>query len=237
MEAWREELYHHGILGQKWGKQNGPPYPLGPGDHSAAERKKNPGLLGKIKERKRKKLRAQALERARKAKAARAEERRRQEEHDANRDKVVKTSTDASEILKYKDEMTSQEMQEAINRINNVNTLKQLSAKNVKDGWAKADETFEKIGKLTNYAKKGAEAYNIAAKTINAFGEMELPIIGAEKKKDNKNDKKSKDATAEAIKQEQLKKYKEEVKQAKTKTKSDDIDYRKKKREARNTTS
>lgn len=23
------ELYHHGILGQKWGIQNGPPYPLG----------------------------------------------------------------------------------------------------------------------------------------------------------------------------------------------------------------
>lgn len=34
-----DELYHHGIKGQKWGKRNGPPYPLGVSDHSASERK------------------------------------------------------------------------------------------------------------------------------------------------------------------------------------------------------
>ena len=34
-------LEHHGILGQKWGAQNGPPYPLSPSDYSAAERKLN----------------------------------------------------------------------------------------------------------------------------------------------------------------------------------------------------
>ena len=32
-------LMHHGILGQRWGKKNGPPYPLGAGDHSASEKK------------------------------------------------------------------------------------------------------------------------------------------------------------------------------------------------------
>lgn len=32
-------LCHHGILGQRWGKRNGPPYPLDAGDHSASERK------------------------------------------------------------------------------------------------------------------------------------------------------------------------------------------------------
>lgn len=39
MESWREELYHHGILGQRWGKKNGPPYPLDASDHSSSEKK------------------------------------------------------------------------------------------------------------------------------------------------------------------------------------------------------
>ena len=36
---WRDYLAHHGILGMKWGHRNGPPYPLGAEDHSAAEKK------------------------------------------------------------------------------------------------------------------------------------------------------------------------------------------------------
>ena len=45
------EIYHHGIKGQKWGKKNGPPYPLGASDHSSAERKE--GHEGWSKEAKR----------------------------------------------------------------------------------------------------------------------------------------------------------------------------------------
>ena len=33
-------LQHHGILGQEWGKRNGPPYPLRGGEYSPQEKKK-----------------------------------------------------------------------------------------------------------------------------------------------------------------------------------------------------
>lgn len=33
------DLQHHGILGQKWGKRNGPPYPLNSSDYSISELK------------------------------------------------------------------------------------------------------------------------------------------------------------------------------------------------------
>lgn len=35
-------LEHHGILGQKWGEENGPPYPLDYDSHSTTEKQKNP---------------------------------------------------------------------------------------------------------------------------------------------------------------------------------------------------
>lgn len=37
--VYEDELRHHGILGQRKGIKNGPPYPLRPEDHSAAEKK------------------------------------------------------------------------------------------------------------------------------------------------------------------------------------------------------
>lgn len=36
-----EYLQHHGILGQKWGQRNGPPYPLNESDRSSKEQRLN----------------------------------------------------------------------------------------------------------------------------------------------------------------------------------------------------
>lgn len=38
-DTFPNELYHHGVLGQKWGVRNGDSYPLKSNEHSAAEKK------------------------------------------------------------------------------------------------------------------------------------------------------------------------------------------------------
>lgn len=43
-------LVHHGIKGQKWGVKNGPPYPLGEGDKSRAEKRASSGRHASKKE-------------------------------------------------------------------------------------------------------------------------------------------------------------------------------------------
>lgn len=45
MEIWKQELYHHGIKGMKWGKKNGPPYPLNYSDLSASEKRAKKKML------------------------------------------------------------------------------------------------------------------------------------------------------------------------------------------------
>lgn len=40
MENQRLDIYHHGILGQKWGERNGPPYPLNSSQKSSVEKKR-----------------------------------------------------------------------------------------------------------------------------------------------------------------------------------------------------
>ena len=48
-DFYNEYIFHHGILGQKWGKQNGPPYPLGSDISTGSRLKKGADGKGSVK--------------------------------------------------------------------------------------------------------------------------------------------------------------------------------------------
>lgn len=113
-------LEHHQILGAKHGIRNGPPYPLGSGDHSAAEKSaaKAAGIKvgqdsgkGSIANVKKKSTRSKS------AKKVMTEEEKR-----AAAVEAVK-SGDRKKIAKYASYLSSQELQDAENRVRNLSNI------------------------------------------------------------------------------------------------------------------
>ena len=203
MEAWREELYHSGILGMKWGVQNGPPYPLSRKAHSAAEKaagwwkslKKEKTAEEKEQERKEaaKKKRQKAAAKARKAKIKKAEaekkeakkqehtekkQAKRQEKFEKKRSELMK---DPAWIKKHITELSDDELRAVKDRYNLEGEARDAVIRKMNTGKAYADMVL-------GYAETGINGYNTFAKVRNAFASADdqYPIIG-EKKTNNNN--------------------------------------------------
>lgn len=117
-------IAHHGILGMKWGRLNGPPYPIGSGDHSAGEKKaaskagikvgadsgkgsiENVGKKGGSFARPKKEPKPETPE-----------------EHEAKRQAAIKSGSRV-QVKKYAEEMSQDELREAMNRIDTMDELK-----------------------------------------------------------------------------------------------------------------
>lgn len=163
-------LMHHGILGQKHGVQNGPPYPLARDKHSASEKKAGwmKSLSGAIKDHKKKKQRKKALEKARVVRQQKAEQKRKNDEFQKNKEKILR-SGDAATILKYRKNLTDNELQSALNRIRNEGDLKKFASAAEKSGFDKIDSMMTTVGKIQNWAEIGIKAYDTTADIYNAF--------------------------------------------------------------------
>ena len=187
-------LMHHGILGQKWGKKNGPPYPLDANDHSSSEKKAGwrDSLKAKKEAKKKAKQQKVALEKARKAKVEKAKQAKLQKEYEENKQKVL-TSGKASEVYKYQGAMSNKELGDAVQRIRWETELRQMAEKEKKSDFEKLDDIMKKAKTVTDWARTGKEAYNLIAEYHNAFKAKEdkdrWPKIGSDEKKDKKKDK------------------------------------------------
>jgi len=110
-----DTIQHHGIKGQKWGVQNGPSYPLSREQRSAEEKKKNGAISDSGKERYGKDGVSSNKD---------------SDSHEGLKSVDASKVTDdvKKSLVKNAKDMTNSELQNAINRMNSENQLKQLLA-------------------------------------------------------------------------------------------------------------
>lgn len=222
MEKWREDLYlsHHGILGMSWGKKNGPPYPLGAEDHSAAEKKagwmkslssKAKELKSDISKKRAKAKRAKQLKKARAAKAKKEEERKKAEALAADRDRALKYGT-ASEVMRYKKQISRQEAKEIRDRLNDMAAIEAYykQEKESKSAWHKLDKVMKRVDQARDWAEKGTKAWNTFAKISNSLFDTELRQISDNPLKQDNNKKNNDDDDDDSAMREVLKLLKQQ---------------------------
>lgn len=133
-------LAHHGIKGQSWGDQNGPPYPLDSQVSSAVKKNKSKSFIQKLKDKKK----GKKLQEARKKKA---EEKKKTEE--------IINSGDEKKIKKIQHKLTDEEYQRALNRIDLNRKLNSVNYDNI-------NKKLQMIGNAaTTIGNIGSAANNI----------------------------------------------------------------------------
>lgn len=185
-------LAHHGILGMKWGirKYQNPDGTLTAAgklrynaDGSKKTRKERRDAVKKAKAQKK------ALEKARQARVEKKKQEQLEKEFQEKKTKILKSGK-ASEVAKYKGQMTNQELSEALNRIRWEADLDKLSASETKSGFDKIDSYMSKAKTIKNWVDTGMDVYDTFA-TLYNFSHPDDPKRYM--KKGNKEKKKDKD--------------------------------------------
>lgn len=238
-------LEHHGILGQKHGVKNGPPYPLDAEDHSASEKKAgwrkslNGGAVSraigkftnKIKKKtdeindqteKRKALAKELKDQEKNAKKQAKEQEKQQKAEAAEKARIEATETpeqkaerlkaekraiidsaDAKTIKENASKLTTQELQEAVNRMNLMAQVdSKIPIEKKVTTFDKVSNTVDKAAKIADVATKGLDTYNKIARIYNKLSDSEIPVFDktrAEKQKESE-EKSRKELVEKAIK-------------------------------------
>lgn len=167
-----EELYHHGVLGQSWGRRHGPPYPLDGVDkkiaRAEAKRKRE-------KERRLKKLQ-RAAKKARKLK-------KKQEKQEADilkkKQKLVKEG-DMDKIRKNADLFNNEELQYILER----DAMKRgLGGEKERTTDEKFDLAMKRMGQIADIAVKGGQVFSAmkqGAEMVSAFHDVKIKDLKKE---------------------------------------------------------
>ncbi len=161
-EPYPNELMHYGIRGQKWGIRR---FQNPDGTLTAAGRRR----YGTVEN----------LERGMTLKQANKQEQRRAK----TIDKAVKAATkgDTKAVMKIQKELSNDDIQSVINRVNLAKRLSDVSDSQVKTGMQKVQEFTAKVATVSDLVSKGTTLYDNVAKIANTFG-ADLPRVDKKSK-------------------------------------------------------
>lgn len=131
-------LEHHQILGGKWGVMNGPPYPLGKGDHSASEKKAAKAAGIKVGSDSGK----GSIENVKTSSGSRSKSPKKPLTPEEKREKALEAarSGDAKKIAKNIDQLSTDELRDATDRARYKNQLADENARKEKMSKAEMDK-------------------------------------------------------------------------------------------------
>lgn len=196
------ELYlqHHGILGQRKGQRNGPPYPLSK-DISTGKRLKARGAaLAKRKAAVTKKaqVKAQAKETKDFEKQQKIEAKK-QAQNEKLKNKIVK-SRSIAKVYRNADLFSNDELEKLKSRFSLEYDVKKLRDDTfIQKGKSYVDKigmASDGLGKIASTVENGTKAYNNVAKVMNSLYGADMKLIDTsgpqnnnKKKNKNKNKK------------------------------------------------